>query len=261
MKTLKRLAAAGGARRRRPKRASAQADARRRAARAGGAGAPAALARLLALLLPAGAARRGAAARNMSAGSTRARCASGSAGRTSPRSSLALLAFTVAAARPRSRTLTLLAALAIAVSGAIGVFHAGVEAWHVGRASRPAPPTRRDRRPADEIMNAPLVRCDQVQWSLPRHFAGRVERDPVARRRGDHRLARARRSARHERWRPGDRAPTAHRCCASTRPANMARPGSMPASSRCCAAIRPPRTLIAAHGARRRSATSSASTR
>ena len=40
---------------------------------------------------------------------------------------LAALAFTAPAASPRSRTLTLLAALAIAVSGAIGVYHAGVE--------------------------------------------------------------------------------------------------------------------------------------
>ena len=41
---------------------------------------------------------------------------------------LAALAFTAPADSPRSRTLTLLAALAIAVSGSIGVYHAGVEA-------------------------------------------------------------------------------------------------------------------------------------
>src|SRR5436305_14432774 len=41
---------------------------------------------------------------------------------------LAALAFTASAPSTRSRTLTLLAALAIAVSGAIGVYHAGVEA-------------------------------------------------------------------------------------------------------------------------------------
>src|SRR3982751_7035438 len=40
---------------------------------------------------------------------------------------LAGVAFTGPAASARSRTLTLLAALAIAVSGAIGVYHAGVE--------------------------------------------------------------------------------------------------------------------------------------
>jgi len=41
---------------------------------------------------------------------------------------LAALAFTTPAEAPRSRALTLIAALAIAVSGAIGVYHAGVEA-------------------------------------------------------------------------------------------------------------------------------------
>ena len=41
---------------------------------------------------------------------------------------LAALAFTAPAQSQRSRTLTLLAALAIAISGAIGVYHAGVEA-------------------------------------------------------------------------------------------------------------------------------------
>src|SRR6059058_1867472 len=41
---------------------------------------------------------------------------------------LALLAFTAPAGSRNARILTLLAALAIAVSGAIGVYHAGVEA-------------------------------------------------------------------------------------------------------------------------------------
>src|SRR5213592_3620668 len=40
----------------------------------------------------------------------------------------AALAFTAPAQSARSRTLTLVAALAIAVSGGIGVYHAGVEA-------------------------------------------------------------------------------------------------------------------------------------
>src|SRR5438270_5915510 len=41
---------------------------------------------------------------------------------------LAALAFTAPAESSRSRALTILAALAIATSGAIGVYHAGVEA-------------------------------------------------------------------------------------------------------------------------------------
>src|SRR5437868_15403182 len=41
---------------------------------------------------------------------------------------LAALAFTAPAASSRARTLTLLAAVAIATSGAIGVYHAGFQA-------------------------------------------------------------------------------------------------------------------------------------
>src|SRR3990170_1234275 len=40
---------------------------------------------------------------------------------------LAAVAFTAPADAPRARTFTTLAALAIAISGAIGVYHAGVE--------------------------------------------------------------------------------------------------------------------------------------
>ncbi|NCP11438.1 MAG: disulfide bond formation protein B [Sphingomonadales bacterium] len=68
-------------------------------------------------------------------------------------------------ARPAGRWLIILAALAIAVSGAIGVFHAGVEyGWWEGLtrcASARSGPI--------DIMNmeiGPLVRCDEVQWSL-----------------------------------------------------------------------------------------------
>ena len=81
---------------------------------------------------------------------------------------LAALAFTGPATSERSRTLTLLAALAIAVSGAIGVYHAGVElgifeglttcASTAGGAS--------NAELLDQIMNTPLVRCDQVQFAF-----------------------------------------------------------------------------------------------
>jgi disulfide bond formation protein DsbB len=63
----------------------------------------------------------------------------------------------------RVRLLTALAGLAIAISGAIGVFHAGVElGWWEGltRCTAGGPLSLED------LMNAPLVRCDQVQWSL-----------------------------------------------------------------------------------------------
>ena len=73
---------------------------------------------------------------------------------------LAGLAFLIPA---RARLLTALAALAIAVSGAIGVFHAGVElGWWEGltRCTAGGPLS------LDDLMNVPLIRCDQVQWSL-----------------------------------------------------------------------------------------------
>lgn len=56
-----------------------------------------------------------------------------------------------------------LAALAILVSGLIGAYHAGVEyGWWEGLTSC----TNTVAGGLDAIMNAPLVRCDQVQWSL-----------------------------------------------------------------------------------------------
>jgi disulfide bond formation protein DsbB len=65
----------------------------------------------------------------------------------------------------RTRPLVLLAALAIAISGAIGVFHAGVEAgWWEGITTC----TTTGATSLQDILNVPLVRCDQVQWS----FAG-----------------------------------------------------------------------------------------
>jgi disulfide bond formation protein DsbB len=61
------------------------------------------------------------------------------------------------------RPLVLLAALAIAASGAIGVFHAGVElGWWEGltQCSTTGAATLED------ILATPLIRCDQVQFSF-----------------------------------------------------------------------------------------------
>jgi disulfide bond formation protein DsbB len=68
----------------------------------------------------------------------------------------------------RGRSFVWLAALAIATSGAIGAYHAGVEAKvfegmtqctsNAGGASGAELLT--------QILNAPLVRCDQVQWEF-----------------------------------------------------------------------------------------------
>jgi disulfide bond formation protein DsbB len=66
-------------------------------------------------------------------------------------------------ARRVRRPLVLLAAVAIAISGAIGVFHAGVEyGWWEGltQCSTTGATTLED------ILATPLIRCDQVQFSF-----------------------------------------------------------------------------------------------
>ncbi len=78
---------------------------------------------------------------------------------------LALLALLMRANDRAMRGLTALAAVAIAVSGLIGAFHAGVEYgfWEgittcaTGRAGPVS---------LDSIMDAPLIRCDTAPWSL-----------------------------------------------------------------------------------------------
>ena len=77
------------------------------------------------------------------------------------------LAFTAPAETSRSRNFVLLAALAIAVSGIIGVYHAGVEAKiFEGFTQCTATPTK--GMSTDELLrqitHAPLVRCDEVQF-------------------------------------------------------------------------------------------------
>lgn len=63
------------------------------------------------------------------------------------------------------RLLTILAALAIAVSGAIGIFHAGVEyGWWEGLTT--CSTTASGPISLDDIMAAPITRCDVPQWTL-----------------------------------------------------------------------------------------------
>jgi disulfide bond formation protein DsbB len=68
----------------------------------------------------------------------------------------------------RGRSFVWLAALAILVSGGIGVYHAGVEAGIFEGITQcsavDASGTAEDV--LNRIMNAPIIRCDQVQWSL-----------------------------------------------------------------------------------------------
>jgi len=81
---------------------------------------------------------------------------------------LAAFAFTAHTSSGRSRMLTLLAALAIAVSGAIGVYHAGVELGiFEGITTCTAMATGGTTEELlRQITQAPIIRCDQVQFSF-----------------------------------------------------------------------------------------------
>ena len=79
----------------------------------------------------------------------------------------AALALAIAAfLMPRSRVPVALAGLAIAVAGALGGFHAGVEYhwWQGLTACSTSVAASAD--PLAAIMNAPLIRCDTAPWSL-----------------------------------------------------------------------------------------------
>ena len=79
---------------------------------------------------------------------------------------LALSTFAVPSELPQ-RMLVLLAALAIAVSGGIGVFHAGVEyGWWDGLTQCSTMAGSGGGNIIDDIMKTPLVRCDTPQWTL-----------------------------------------------------------------------------------------------
>jgi disulfide bond formation protein DsbB len=78
----------------------------------------------------------------------------------------AALAFTAPAQSQRSRAFVLLAALGIAVSGAIGVYHAGVEAgiFEGFTTCTALPRAASTAELLKQITHAPLIRCDQVQY-------------------------------------------------------------------------------------------------
>ena len=76
---------------------------------------------------------------------------------------LAIVGFTSAATSKRAITFTMLAAFAIAISGAVGVYHAGVEA-KIFEGFTTCTATR--GLTLEELMNVPLVRCDQIQFSF-----------------------------------------------------------------------------------------------
>ena len=61
------------------------------------------------------------------------------------------------------RSLIMVAALLIAVSGAIGFFHAGVEYdWWEGLTQCTSPIAAS----LEDLLNTPLIRCDVAPWSL-----------------------------------------------------------------------------------------------
>ncbi len=79
---------------------------------------------------------------------------------------IAAVAFFVRNAGYR-RALVALAALAIATSGAIAGFHAGVEyGWWEGLTACTSTVSGTGKDLLDSIMNAPLIRCDVAPWSL-----------------------------------------------------------------------------------------------
>ena len=76
---------------------------------------------------------------------------------------LATLAFVA----PPRRLWIALAALAVLGSGLIGAFHAGVEyGWWEGLTACSNAAGSGDGDPLAAVLNAPLVRCDEIQWSL-----------------------------------------------------------------------------------------------
>ena len=79
---------------------------------------------------------------------------------------IAALSYTAPVGSVRSRNLVLLAAAAIAVSGAIGVYHAGVEAG-IFEGFTQCTALSSGGSTAEllkRITHAPLIRCDQVQF-------------------------------------------------------------------------------------------------
>lgn len=78
---------------------------------------------------------------------------------------LALLALLFRRDDSLMRNLTLLAALAIAVSGAIGIFHAGVE-YRFWEGLTTCSTSASGPISLNDIMAAPITRCDVPQWTL-----------------------------------------------------------------------------------------------
>jgi disulfide bond formation protein DsbB len=81
---------------------------------------------------------------------------------------LALIAIILRGAPSPSKLFVALAALAILISGGIGLFHAGVEyGWWQGLTACSTTPVGGSTQDVlNSIMNTPLTRCDVAPWSL-----------------------------------------------------------------------------------------------
>jgi disulfide bond formation protein DsbB len=82
---------------------------------------------------------------------------------------LAVLGIAGLALLTGNRALGLIAVFAMLVSAGLGLFHAGVEQdWWEGVTACTAPvaPGMSTEAMLDSLMNAPLVRCDEIPWSL-----------------------------------------------------------------------------------------------
>lgn len=81
---------------------------------------------------------------------------------------LALLAFLTKGTARLSAAFVTLAAIAIGISGGIGLFHAGVEyGWWEGVTACSTTPTGGSTADIlNQIMAAPITRCDVAPWTL-----------------------------------------------------------------------------------------------
>ena len=120
------------------------------------------LARLVALVVPAGALPRASFSPN---GGGLYSCGMCWGRRYAPFAPppFALLAF----ALPRAKWPVALAILGIAASALIGAYHAGVEYhWWEGLTACTSTADASAGNPLDAILAAPMIRCDQAQWTL-----------------------------------------------------------------------------------------------
>ena len=78
----------------------------------------------------------------------------------------AVVAIALLAMLTRNRALVLLAILAMVVASGLGLYHAGVEQkWWEGMTACTAPPVTGGNM-FEEMLGKPLVRCDEIPWSL-----------------------------------------------------------------------------------------------